>query len=127
MSRSIRVFARGLASAGLAALILGASAAQAAPADPSPGYLVVVRDDTGPGTEMAGVAAARDNSIGVVGVAPGARIWAVKVGGPKGAKSSDVVCGLDWVAGHAATIHVASLSMSGAGSDDGNCGLINKD
>jgi subtilisin family serine protease len=63
----------------------------------------------------------------VVGVAPGARIWAVKVGGPKGAKTSDVICGLDWVAGQAGRIKVASLSLSGSGADDGNCGLTNKD
>src|SRR5918996_971760 len=37
------------------------------------------RDDNGHGTLVAGVAAAKDNSIGVVGMAPGARLWAVKV------------------------------------------------
>jgi subtilisin family serine protease len=36
-------------------------------------------DDNGHGTHVAGIAAAKDNSIGVVGVAPGARLWAVKV------------------------------------------------
>ena len=35
-------------------------------------------DDNGHGTHVAGIAAAKDNSIGVVGVAPGARLWAVK-------------------------------------------------
>jgi subtilisin family serine protease len=35
-------------------------------------------DDNGHGTHVAGTAAARDKDIGVVGVAPGARVWAVK-------------------------------------------------
>ena len=36
-------------------------------------------DDNGHGTHVAGTAGALDNNSGVVGVAPGARIWAVKV------------------------------------------------
>jgi len=37
-------------------------------------------DDNGHGTHVAGIAAAKDNSIGVVGVAPGAKLWAIKQG-----------------------------------------------
>jgi subtilisin family serine protease len=84
-------------------------------------------DDAGHGTAMAGVVAAKNNDVGVVGVAPGARLWAVKIGGPKGAKTSDVICGLDWLAQHAGTIKVASLSLSGKGSDDGACGTKHHD
>src|SRR5919106_3772900 len=36
-------------------------------------------DDNGHGTSVAGIAAARDNSQGVVGIAPGARLWSIKV------------------------------------------------
>ncbi len=36
-------------------------------------------DLLGHGTHVAGTAAAIDNGSGVVGVAPGARLWAVKV------------------------------------------------
>src|SRR6185503_10472802 len=36
-------------------------------------------DGVGHGTHVAGTAAALDNGFGVVGVAPGARLWAVKV------------------------------------------------
>lgn len=36
-------------------------------------------DDNGHGTHVAGTAAALDNYAGVVGVAPGARLWALKV------------------------------------------------
>jgi subtilisin family serine protease len=35
-------------------------------------------DDNGPGTAVAGIIAAKDNGEGVVGVAPGARLWAVR-------------------------------------------------
>lgn len=79
------------------------------------------QDDNGHGTHVAGITAAEDNDAGVVGVAPGARLWAVKVldsGG--GGSFSDVICGLDWVAGSAATIDVANLSLSGEGKP-GNC------
>ena len=37
------------------------------------------RDADGHGTHVAGTAAALDNNIGVVGVAPGARIWGVRI------------------------------------------------
>ena len=36
-------------------------------------------DDHGHGTHLAGVAAAKDNSFGIVGIAQGARLWAIKV------------------------------------------------
>jgi len=36
-------------------------------------------DGNGHGTHVAGIAAAIDNGVGVVGVAPGARLWAIKV------------------------------------------------
>lgn len=55
-------------------------------------------DGNGHGTHVAGIIAARDNDIGVVGVAPGARIWAVKVLSDSGIGClSDVVKGIDWV------------------------------
>ena len=45
-------------------------------------------DDNGHGTHVAGTAAAKDNSIGVVGAAPGARLWAVKVLDRRGSGSA---------------------------------------
>src|SRR5512139_200415 len=68
------------------------------------------------GTHVAGTIGAIDNGIGVVGVAPGARIWAVKVLNSNGSGySSQIVAGIDWVAANAATIEVANMSLGGAG------------
>jgi subtilisin len=72
-------------------------------------------DDNGHGTHVAGTAAARDNATGVVGVAPGARVWAVKVLNAAGSgTTSQIVCGIDWVTRNAATIEVANMSLGGA-------------
>jgi subtilisin len=79
------------------------------------------QDDEGHGTHVAGIAAALDNDQGVVGVAPGARLWAVKVLDNRGAGTfGDVICGLDWVLANQGTIDVVNLSLSGVG-DRGNC------
>jgi subtilisin family serine protease len=78
-------------------------------------------DDNGHGTHTAGIAAALDNDDGVVGVAPGARVWSVKVLDANGSGTySDVICGLDWVAANAGTIDVVNLSLSGEGGEDSN-------
>jgi alpha-tubulin suppressor-like RCC1 family protein len=69
-------------------------------------------DGHGHGTHVAGTAAAKDNDQGVVGVAPGARLWAVRVLGPEGTGClSDVIAGVDWVTENAATIEVANMSI----------------
>jgi subtilisin family serine protease len=70
---------------------------------------------------VAGTVGALDDGQGVVGVAPGARLWAVKVLGDDGSGSwSSVICGLDWVYANRATIDVVNMSLGGAG-DDGSC------
>jgi len=48
-------------------------------------------DDNGHGTHVAGTIAAADNNIGVVGVAPEAKIWAVKVLDASGNGSDETV------------------------------------
>jgi subtilisin len=71
-------------------------------------------DDNDHGTHVAGTVAARDNAAGVVGVAPGARLWAVKVLNSAGSGStSQIVCGIDWVTARAGTIEVANMSLGG--------------
>ena len=76
-------------------------------------------DGQGHGTHVAGTAAALDNGIGVVGVAPGARIWSVKVLDSNGSgQLSGVTAGVDWVAGHADEIEVANMSLGCDGCTD---------
>lgn len=74
-------------------------------------------DINGHGTHVAGIAAALDNNIGVVGVAPGARLWAVKVLDDSGYDDgSKVLAGVDYVAAHADEIEVANMSLVGSGT-----------
>jgi len=55
-------------------------------------------DDNGHGSHVAGSAAAIDNANGVVGVAPGARLYAVKVLNQNGSgQIAWVIAGIDWV------------------------------
>jgi subtilisin family serine protease len=71
-----------------------------------------VDDGNGHGSHVAGIIGARDNNIGVVGVAPGARIWPIKVLDADGFGSfSDVICGIDFVTGNASKIEVANMSL----------------
>lgn len=75
------------------------------------------KDGNGHGTHVAGTAAARDNDFGVVGVAPGARLWAVKVLSDSGSGyNSCVIKGVDWVTANASTIEVANMSLGGGNS-----------
>ena len=72
------------------------------------------KDRDGHGTFVAGIAAAKDNQVGAVGLAPGARLWAVRVVGPKGyATEAAEICGLEWIAAHRPTIDVVNISLSG--------------
>lgn len=77
--------------------------------DPQVGY----GDDTfGHGTFVAGIAAAKDNEFGVVGVAPGAPLYSVRVFNEEGEGTlSDLVCGLDWVDAHSSEVRVANMSL----------------
>jgi subtilisin len=71
-------------------------------------------DDHGHGTHVAGTAAARDDTEGVVGVAPDARLWAVKVLNSAGSGTiAQIICGIDWVTARASTIEVANMSLGG--------------
>jgi len=87
-------------------------------------------DDNGHGTHVAGIIAATDNAIGVVGVAPKAKLIPVKVLDRNGSGTwSSVICGIDWVTANAATynIKVANMSLGGNGLSDNNCGNTNND
>ena len=93
------------------------------------------RDRNNHGTHVAGTVAALDNSFGVVGVAPGARVWGVKILNDDGyGLISWYICGLDWILAQRdpndATrplFEGVNMSVTKAGSDDRNCGLTNND
>ncbi len=72
-------------------------------------------DDQYHGTHVAGTVAALDNGVGVVGVAPGARLWAVKVLDSNGSGyTSGIIAGIDWVVAQG-NIEVMNLSLGGSG------------
>ncbi len=87
-------------------------------------------DDNGHGSHVAGTIAALNNSVGVIGVAPKAKLLAVKVLNAQGFGTwSSVICGVDYVTANASlfNIKVANMSLGGGGSSDNNCGNSNSD
>jgi subtilisin len=80
-------------------------------------------DDHGHGTHVAGTIGAADNGSGVVGVAPGVTLHAVKVLGANGSGSwSGIIAGVDWVAAHNVDRpRVANMSLGGSGTKHGTC------
>ncbi len=79
------------------------------------------------GTHVAGTVGALDNRIGVVGVAPGARIWSIRIFDPVDDTTlSTLLCSLDFVAAHK-TIEVVNMSVGFVGTDGGDCGVNDDD
>ncbi|PKP34958.1 MAG: peptidase S8, partial [Bacteroidetes bacterium HGW-Bacteroidetes-15] len=75
-------------------------------------------DDNGHGSHVAGTIAAINNTIGVVGVAAGAQLVAVKVLDRRGSGAySGVIAGVDYVGANAASGDVANMSLGGPVSD----------
>jgi subtilisin family serine protease len=67
-------------------------------------------DDHSHGTAVAGVVAAEDNGSGVVGVAPRARLYALKVLDNRGTgRVSYIIAALEWAVGH--DIDVVNMSL----------------
>jgi subtilisin family serine protease len=82
------------------------------------------KDDNGHGTHVGGIIAARNNTVDVVGVAPNATLYPVKVLDSTGSGfDSDIIAGLDWVAQNAATvtprIRVVNMSLGRPASTPG--------
>jgi subtilisin family serine protease len=91
-------------------------------------------DHYGHGTHAAGIIGALDDRRGVVGVAPGARIFGVKVlDDDANGTTRELLCGIDWVTSTRTDndpkndIAVANLSLGGVGTDDGRCGKSDSD
>jgi subtilisin len=97
-------------------------------------------DNNGHGTHVAGTVGAIDNGSGVVGVAPGVRLWSVRVC-TNICPTSNIVAGIDWVTEQKATgnINFASANMSISSADSDNscanpanavhaaiCGVVNE-
>ncbi|MEV6007849.1 S8 family serine peptidase [Streptomyces sp. NPDC051976] len=84
-------------------------------------------DDDGHGTNVAGIAAERDNNEGYVGVAPGARITSIKTLDDQGSGStSELVGALDWVTAHASTIDVVNISAGYSGDTRAITDAVNR-
>ncbi|MFL5820260.1 MAG: Ig-like domain-containing protein [Solirubrobacteraceae bacterium] len=82
------------------------------------------QDGDGHGTHVAGTIAAKNNGAGVVGVAPGTKVYAVKVLDDNGDGTfSSVICGIDWVTANASAlgIKVANMSLGGFGPELDSC------
>ena len=76
-------------------------------------------DDNGHGSHVSGTIAAVRNSTGVVGVAPEASLWGVKVLDANGSGTfADVIAGIQWAAEH--KMDVANMSL---GASRGNQAL----
>lgn len=69
-------------------------------------------DDNGHGSHVGGTIGAKMDGKGVVGVAPGARLWAVKVLDSSGyGTMAQVIAGVDYVTKNADKIEVANMSL----------------
>ena len=86
--------------------------------NPTPGVpLNNCNDGDGHGTHVAGTAAAKDDGNGVVGKAPGARIWAIKVLGDTGTGLiTDILEGVNYVAANSGSIEIVNISFGAQGT-----------
>ncbi len=78
------------------------------------GGLTDTGDTAGHGTHVAGIVGAMHNNFGTAGVAPGAPIWALKVGDLSGIPQSNVLAAFQYLAGYANQVKVINCSFGGA-------------
>jgi subtilisin family serine protease len=72
-------------------------------------------DDNGHGTHCAGIVAAIDNAVGVVGVAAGAKVVPVKVLDKRGSGAmSVIIAGVDFVTANGVAGDAANMSLGGS-------------
>jgi subtilisin len=125
MVKAPAAWARGLRGSGIKVAVIDTGIAAHADLGVSGGACFVpgiasFNDDNGHGTHCAGVIAARNNFIGVIGVAPAASLYAIKVlkhnpltGGASGS-TSWVIAGMVWAMQHG--IKVVSMSLGSTSS-----------
>lgn len=83
-------------------------------------------DDNGHGTHCAGIVAALDNTIGVIGVAAGATVVPIKVLNKRGTGTmSQIIAGVDYVAANAKSGDAANLSLGGGAYDPLDNAILN--
>ncbi|AMM50118.1 peptidase S8 [Rufibacter sp. DG15C] len=83
-------------------------------------------DGNGHGSHVAGTIAAKNNTIGVIGVAYNATVVAVKVLNSRGSGStSGVIAGIDYVASVGKTGEVANMSLGGGVSTTLDNAVVN--
>lgn len=83
-------------------------------------------DDNGHGSHCAGIVAALNNTIGVIGVAAGATVVPVKVLNKRGSGTYDaIIAGVNYVAGAGKSGDVANMSLGGGVSAALNSAVIN--
>jgi hypothetical protein len=83
-------------------------------------------DANGHGTHVAGTIAAINNTIGVIGVAPGATVVSVRVLDRRGSGSnSGVIAGVEYVAANGRPGDVANMSLGGGASSALDTAVIN--
>ncbi|MEJ7837772.1 MAG: S8 family peptidase, partial [Thermomicrobiales bacterium] len=80
-----------------------------------------VEDLGGHGTHVAGIAGARDNTIGVVGTAPGAKLWNVKVlNAQRTGSLSAIIRGIEYSIDQG-SIEVINMSLAGSRTGTSSC------
>jgi hypothetical protein len=83
-------------------------------------------DDNGHGTHCAGIVAAKNNTIGVIGVASNAYVVPVKVLDKRGSGAlSTIIAGVDYVAANSTAGDAANLSLGGSAYDPIDQAVIN--
>ena len=82
-------------------------------------------DDNGHGTHCAGIVAARNNSLGVIGVAAGATVVPIKVLDRRGSGAySGIIAGVDYVATNGKAGDAVNLSLGGPTYDALDAAII---
>ncbi len=83
------------------------------------------RDDNGHGTHVAGIIGAKNNDIGIVGVAPDAEIYAIKALDAYGnGTTSTIMAGIDWAISQ--NVDIINMSLTSAVEDFGMKAMVDK-